>query len=57
MLNSQVRLVRERKLRRYQTKQTLKIQGKLWGVWKRYNDRSISTSQLLDLCSSMYGPV
>ncbi|KAH3703590.1 hypothetical protein DPMN_078628 [Dreissena polymorpha] len=57
MLNSQVRLVRERKLRRHQTKQTQKIQGKLWGVWKRYNDRRISTSQLLDLCSSMYGPV
>ncbi|KAH3779990.1 hypothetical protein DPMN_157799 [Dreissena polymorpha] len=52
-----VRLVREGKLRRHQNKQTLQVQGKLWGVWKRYNERSISTSQLLDLCSAMYGPV
>ncbi|KAH3856051.1 hypothetical protein DPMN_098631 [Dreissena polymorpha] len=34
-------------LRRHQNKQTL----------QRYNERSITTSQLLDLCSAMYGPV
>ncbi|KAH3894607.1 hypothetical protein DPMN_018764 [Dreissena polymorpha] len=57
LLNTHVRLVRERKLRRHQNKETLQVQGKLWGVWKRYNERSISTCQLLDLCSAMYGPV
>ncbi|XP_052259280.1 uncharacterized protein LOC127863701 [Dreissena polymorpha] len=57
LLNTQVRLVREGKLRRYQNKQTLQVQGTLLGLWKRYNERSISTSQLLDLCSAMYGPV
>ncbi|KAH3721220.1 hypothetical protein DPMN_064139 [Dreissena polymorpha] len=41
LLNTQVRLVREGNT----------------SVWKRYNERSISTSQLLDLCSAMNGPV
>jgi len=53
----QTKLVKEKKLKRHQTKQTKKIQGRLWNLWDQYRVKSISTSALLDACASMYGPV
>lgn len=53
----QTKLVKEKKMRRHQTKQTKKIQGRLWKLWEQYRTKAISTSALLDACASLYGPV
>ncbi|XP_060573275.1 uncharacterized protein LOC132731165 [Ruditapes philippinarum] len=52
----QTKLVKEKKLKRYQTKQTKKIQGRLWALWEQYRLRTITTSALLDACAALYGP-
>lgn len=53
----QCKLVKEKKLRRFQTKQTGQIQGRLFALWEKYGRRDITTSQLLDACAALYGPV
>ena len=52
-----VRLISERKLRRHQRTQHRKLQGKIFEIWRRYQDNEISTSQLLRAVSHLNGPV
>jgi len=54
---SQVKLVKEGKLARFQSKRTTSIQGRLMGLWKQYNEQTISTSRFLRSCGGIYGPV
>ncbi|XP_006820186.1 uncharacterized protein LOC102808349 [Saccoglossus kowalevskii] len=56
LVSIQVRLVKEGKLRRYQQKQYKRIQGKLFNLWEKYEQREISTSKLLRACSKINGP-
>ncbi|XP_062614650.1 uncharacterized protein LOC134276409 [Saccostrea cucullata] len=52
----QLRLVTEGKLQRYQRKKSRQIQGKLFNLWERYCERSLSASHLLKECAVVYGP-
>lgn len=51
---NQVKLVKEGKLKRRQRKQVKEIQGRIMGVWNDYNERKITTSQLLKKCAYIY---
>ena len=51
---NQVKLVREGKLKRYQRNRVKEIQGRINEVWKEYNDRKITTGQLLKKCAYIY---
>ena len=52
----QLKLVSEGKLKRYQRKRSRQIQGQVFGLWKQYVHREITTSQLLRECALVYGP-
>ncbi|KAK4320523.1 hypothetical protein Pmani_008626 [Petrolisthes manimaculis] len=54
---NQVQLVKEGKLKRYQRKQVRKLQGRLMKQWEDYNEKKITTGQLLKKCSGIYAPV
>ena len=51
---NQVKLVKGGKLKRRQRKQVKEIQGRIMGVWKDYNERKITTGQLLKKCAHIY---
>ncbi|KAK4327568.1 hypothetical protein Pmani_001975 [Petrolisthes manimaculis] len=51
---NQVQLVKEGKLKRYQRKQVRKLQGRLMKQWEDYNEKKITTGQLLKKCSGDY---
>ena len=53
----QSRLVSEGKLKRNQRKKYKGLQSKLKKLWKRYNDNTISISNLLSSCSHLAGKV
>ena len=52
----QLKLVTEGKLQRYQRKKSRQVQGKVFGLWNSYCDRTISASPLLRECAFIYGP-
>ena len=52
-----VKLVKEGKLKRYQRKQVKKLQGRHMRLWEDYNEKKITTGQLLKKCSAIYAPV
>ncbi|KAK4296448.1 hypothetical protein Pmani_031060 [Petrolisthes manimaculis] len=54
---NQVQLVKEGKLKRYQRKQVRKLQGRFMKQWEDYNEKKITTGQLLKKCSGIYAPV
>ena len=52
----QVRLVKDRKLKKYQRKVFKNIQGRLFRLWEQYENREIKTSELLSACSHLSAP-
>ena len=52
----QLNLVPEGKMKRYQRKRSRQIQGQIFGQWKQYVHREITTSQLLRECAFVNGP-
>ena len=56
VVDLQVRLVGEHKLQRHQRKASVTMQGKVFALWAKYDNRNISTSQLLRACSYLYAP-
>ncbi|XP_052280771.1 uncharacterized protein LOC127878292 [Dreissena polymorpha] len=53
----QCKLIKEKKLQRHQSRQTRATQGRLCAAWDRYGKKEISTSELLNECCRLYGPV
>ncbi|KAH3713173.1 hypothetical protein DPMN_072959 [Dreissena polymorpha] len=53
----QCKLIKEKKLHRHQSRQTRATQGRLCAAWDRYGKKEISTSELLNECCRLYGPV
>ncbi|XP_052778138.1 uncharacterized protein LOC128215495 [Mya arenaria] len=51
------KLVKERKLCRYQRKATTLTQGRLMKLWAEYSANELTTSSLLKACGRLYGPV
>lgn len=49
-----IKLVKEGKLKRYQRNRVKEIQGRIIQVWKEYNDKNITTGQLLKKCAYIY---
>lgn len=52
----QMRLVRLKKLKRYQRKIYRHLQGKIGQVWQDYSDGKVTARQLLETCSYVNGP-
>lgn len=52
----QMKMVSEGKIQRYQRKRTLQVEGRVFKLWNDYCERSISASELLKGCDSVYGP-
>lgn len=52
----QMKMVSEGKIQRYQRKRTLQVEGRVFQLWNDYCERSISASELLKGCASVYGP-
>lgn len=50
------RLLSEGKMERINRKRYNKLNGKLFKAWEDYNNRVITTTQLLRACASLYGP-
>lgn len=55
VVDLQMRMVSENLLTRIQKKKYLKIHGRLFDLWDKYEDEDISTSQLLRGCSHIIG--
>ena len=56
ILPTQVKMVSEGKLRRFQRKSTRLLQGRLFRLWKEYTDGLVSVNALLKRCGRMYAP-
>ena len=52
----QVRLVKDGKLSRYQRRKYRSMQGRIFNLWKKYEQHKITTDQLLKACSRLTGP-
>lgn len=50
------RLLSEGKMERINRKKYNNLNGKLFKAWEDYNNRVITTTQLLRACASLYGP-
>jgi len=55
-LRLQIRLVREGKLRRHQSKRSKAVEGRIWGAWESFRRGSIRTGELLKTLSFIYAP-
>ncbi len=53
---TQVKMVKEGKLKRHQRKQTTRVQGQLQKLWDEYGNHEITTNTLLKKCARLYGP-
>ena len=53
----QVSLVSDGKLKRYRSKASRSLNGKIFAVWESYNNKTITASQLLKSCSRIYSVV
>lgn len=49
------RLLSEGKMERINKKRYSKLNGKLFKAWEDYNNRVMTTTQLLRACASLYG--
>ena len=56
VLPTQIKMVSEGKLRRYQRKKAKAIQGKLFSTWEQYERNEISLNRLLKKCGNIYAP-
>lgn len=56
LVNMQVRLVTDQKLKRRQRKQYRQVQGQLFGAWSSYIDGEVSAKQLLCRCAHLMCP-
>ena len=56
VIPTQVKLVKEGKLRRYQHKHAKGVEAKVARLWESYADKDISTSSLLKRCGRLFGP-
>lgn len=56
LVDLQVRLVSENKLKRRQRKKYRQLQGQLFGVWDSYVNGELNAKQLLRRCSHLVGP-
>ena len=54
VLPTQIKMVSEGKLRRFQRKKTRAIQGQLFGLWDSYENNELSVNQLLKKCGNVY---
>ena len=57
LIPTQVKMVSEGKLKRYQRLQTRETQGKLMDLWEQYSARHISVNTLLKKCGKIYCPM
>ena len=55
-INMQMRLLRESKVKRNQRKQVSRVQGRVFAAWAKYETQDYTTSDLLRVCSGIYGP-
>ena len=55
LLTTQIKMVSEGKLRRYQRKNNRAIQGKLFRLWSDYETGTVSVNGLLKKCGGIYG--
>ena len=56
LLPTEIKMVSEGKLRRYQRKNSNAIQGKLFRLWSDYETGTVSVNGLLKKCGGIYGP-
>ena len=56
IVNIQVRLLSDKKLKRMHRKKYEHVQGRLFRLWERYEKSEITAKQLLFSCSRVYGP-
>ena len=55
-VHMQVRLVKDGKLVRYQRNNYKSQQGRIFKLWKKYEQHEITTQHLLKACSRLAGP-
>ena len=56
LLPTQIKMVSEGKLHRYQRKNSRAIQGKLFRLWSDYETGTVSVNGLLKKCGGIHGP-
>ena len=56
IVRCQVKLVKDGKLARYQRTAYREKQGKIFQLWDKYEQRDLTTKQLLKACSHLTGP-
>ena len=54
-LPTQLKMVTEGKLKRYQRKKTTELQHRIFNLWDNYRDNQITPYQLLKKCGKIYG--
>jgi hypothetical protein len=55
-LPTQMKMISERKLKRYRRKRSRTVQSQLFQVWEKYNSNQVSAHHLLKKCGAIYGP-
>jgi ferredoxin-fold anticodon binding domain-containing protein len=55
LLPTQLKMVTEGKLRRYQRKKTKELQHRIFALWDKYSEEEIIVNQLLKKCGKIYG--
>ena len=56
LVDLQVRLLDERKLKRYQRKTYKNVQRKVFFIWEQYENGEMVTTELLRECAGLYTP-
>ena len=52
----EVHLVKEGKLQRYQRRNFKVVQGKLFALWEKFEEKKMTAEQLLKAVLGIYGP-
>jgi ferredoxin-fold anticodon binding domain-containing protein len=55
LLPTQLKMVTEGKLRRYQRKKTKELQHRIFALWGKYSEEEITVNHLLKKCCKIYG--
>ena len=55
LLTTQLKMVTEGKLRRYQGKKTKELQHRIFALWDKCSEEEITVNQLLKKCGKIYG--
>jgi hypothetical protein len=55
LLTTQLKMVTEGKLRRYQGKKTKELQHRIFALWDKCSEEEITINQLLKKCGKIYG--